>query len=504
MPDPKIIFSFLLLSLFLIFGAPRLQADVLPTLHQLPAEIRVDYLSLNMPNGEPKMGLLGLHYDVNLLPLADVYSGLGLYSAVQGNQGGVFILGVDNHYRPQISGPLYFNMGLFLGAAGSANNQPFGGGFIALPYVGIGYRFQQALVDLNYSYANFTGGDIASSQVMLDFTLPLDFSYFDIEDADFSVLSIHQLQFPSGRQEEAYYISPLFQVYQQGKLGLIGFEAGRYFTSHFYGALRTLGVAHGNANGYMNVMAGLGYDLPLFQSAWSWTNDFMIGSGGGGGTAVGNGLMAEVDTGLAWSINSHFTPKVMLGYLSSSNQHFKTWVGSLGFNYHFDLLASAGEESEELNDGLYAIRPWRISVGSQTLIQPDRSSGKGNLDFLTLDINQFLTPSYYISYRTAFPYSGDNPQGGNSVEGLIGVGAEIFPGSRLQPSFTLLVGAIGGGGIQAGGGLIIEPELGLHLAMESGLGLSAAIGQMKSVQGHFNSTVLTGEVSLSFGEAEKI
>lgn len=506
----KSTFAVVLFGTFSI-GTLAFADDTPPLMQSRPAEVNIDYLSLNMPNGAPDMGLLGLHYDVNLLPINDFYSGLGVYSAVRGNQGGVFILGIDNYYRPQLVGPLHLNAGLFVGAGGSANSQPFGGGLMLLPSVGLGYDFKHAMVNLNYSYARFPSGDIASSQVMLGVTLPLDFTYFDAEDARFVPLHAFDLHFPNGAQEEHWYLSPLVQVYHvktstnpglDDNLTLVGFEGGRYFTQHFYAAVRTLAVAHGDANGYMNIMTGVGYDLPLFGSPIAWTNDVMIGSGGGGSIGTGGGLLSEFDTGFSWTNDSAFTPKLMAGYLTSTNGQFKTWVGTLGFNYNLDALA-AGHGAPLSSTDVYAIHEWRVNVDSQTLFNPARTSGSGDLSFLNLDIDQFLSPVYYLNYRTTFPYAGSNPSGGSTVGGMIGIGAEPFVGYRLQPSLTLLVGAIGGGSIDAGGGLVVEPEVGLHYAITSAFGLNTSVGQIKSFQGHLNSTVFNAGISLSFGEAQK-
>lgn len=480
------------------------------TMQSMPALLSADYLSIKMPNGAPNMGLFGLKYDVNALPIQDLYSGLGVYSAIGGNQGGVFILGVDNDYRPEIAGPLYLNAGVFLGGGGSAASQPFGGGFMVMPYAGLSLQFKPVAFNLGWSYVKFPDGQVASSQVLFGVSAPLDFNYFDAGNVGDQSLSYGDFSLPYGAEENSWYLSPVVQVYHvkssstsglDPNLYLVGAEAGRYFTNPFYVALRTMGVAHGNANGYMEVMVGPGYEIPLFGSDFAWDSDVMIGAGGGGSINTGNGLQGEIDTGLAWHLTPAFTPKAMFGYLASPNGQFKTWVGTLGFNYDLNLLAS-GSQGNALSTHSYEVHEWRILAQDQTLFDPSRTTGSGNLSFLNVSLDQFLNQSFYLSYRTSFPIVGNYPNGGNSVIGQVGVGGQLFSNSRFNPFATILIGAIGGGGINAGGGLMVEPEIGLHFSATPELGLDASVGQMKSFQGDLNSTVVNAGLSLSFGEAQ--
>lgn len=484
--------------------------DAAPMMQSMPSFLSADYLSVKMPNGAPDMGLFGIKYDVNALPVKDLYSGLGVYSAVGGNQGGVFILGVDNDYRPQIAGPLYLNAGVFLGGGGSAASQPFGGGLMVMPYAGLSLQFKPVAFNLSWSYVKFPDGQVASSQVLLGVSAPLDFNYFDANEVREPTLSYGDFNLPYGAEENNWYLSPLVQVDHvkssstaglDSNLYLVGAEAGRYFTNQFYMAMRTMGVAHGNANGYMEVMVGPAYEVPLFGSQFAWDSDVMIGAGGGGSINTGNGLQGEIDTGLAWHLTPALTPKAMFGYLASPNGQFKTWVGTLGLNYNLDLLV-AGDAGTALSSHYYEVREWRVLVQDQTLFNPSRTTGSGTLSFLNISLDQFINPSIYLSYRTSFPIAGNYPNGGNSVMGQVGVGGQLFPTSRLNPFATILIGAIGGGGINAGGGLMVEPEIGLHCSATPSLGLDASVGQMKSFQGDLNSTVVNAGLSLSFGEAQ--
>jgi hypothetical protein len=508
-------FAFAGLGLLAFLGC----ANATELLQQTPSQISVDYLNINMPNGQRPMGLVGLHFDANLLPIKDFYTGVGTYGAVNGQQGGFFTLGIDNNYRPHLYGPLYLNLGLYLGGGGARSAQT-GGGLMVMPYAGLGYAFEHFLLTLNYSNVNFPTGQISGSQVLLGITLPLDFDYFTPSQT-YRRLNYSSLRLPQHTYGaiHPFYVSPLAQMYQlpsatqnlngqtlDTHLGLIGFEAGRYFSQNFYGAVRTLGLMHGNANGYMNVLLGPGYQLPLGTSGLYSITDVMVGSGGGGEINIQNGFLTEVDTGLAWQITPSFAPKFMIGYLVAPSGGFHTWVYTVGLNYNFGILGSTDLYKSSLNNDQFTLKNWRVSINNQTLFNPQRNStDTGNINSVEAHLDQFLSPAYFVSYRAAFAYQGQHT--GGMAEGMIGLGWQhnsFFSFSRLEPHIAFLLGAMGGGNMSVGGGLIVEPEVGFTYALTPLLGFDVAGGRMMSIQQNLNSNVLTAGLSMRFGEAQKL
>lgn len=506
-----------LIVLSLIMMSLKSYADTTPILEQVPAQFSLDYLNISMPDGQQNMGLVGLHYDVNLLPIKDFYTGIGTYGAITGDQGGFFTLGIDNNYRPHLFGPVFLNTGVYVGGGGARSSQT-GGGLMIMPYGGLGFALDHVLLTLNYSYVTFPTGKIASSQLLFGLTVPIDFNYFSAEAANYHGMNFSALHIPNNQGKiHNLYMSPLVQIYHvksgttnlngqtvDSNLGLLGFEIGKYFTQHIYGAIRTLGLAHGNANGYMNVLAGPGVELPLGFTPFYWNTDAMVGAGGGGNLNTKSGFLTEADTGVNWNISAAFSPRLMIGYLVAPTGNFHTWVYTLGLNYNFGLLGTSSHGTHLSNDQ-FSLKNWRVSVDNQTMFNPERTNGaSGDINFIDIHLDQFLHPSYYISYRAAFAYQGDHT--GGMAEGMIGLGFQhrIFNINRLQPHFALLGGAIGGGNINAGGGLVVEPELGLNFAATPTLGIDVSGGRMISVQKDLNANVLTAGVTLSFGEAQKL
>jgi len=451
------------------------------------------------------MGMIGIHYGLNLLPIPDLYTGVGMYGAVTGENGGFFSFGIDNNYNPKIYKSLYLDSGVFVGGGG-AHSTDVGGGLMVLPHLGLGYQLGNERITLDYSYATFpNNGHISGSQVMLGIIFPSDLNLFSpgTDSSPNSNISW---------QNDGFYLSPLVQIYhpksgttnllgepQSSNLGLAGAEGGKFITDRTFVALRAAAVGKGNANGYMNVMAGIGYRLPLTPNFY-FVNDVFAGAGGGGNIQTGNGTELEADTGLAWQITPQLAPRLSIGYLTAPDGHFNTWVGSIGLNYDLNWLSPNNEGELHFNTSGSNLSYWRAEIYNQTLFDPKRTNGaSGNINLIAGNLDQQLTPNWYLTYGTSFAYQGDHS--GGLALGDLGAGYQFNANGTWHPHAALLVGAIGGGGIDVNGGFFVEPELGLRHDVTSQMSVDAAVGRMKSTSsGGLNSTVLNVGLAFSFGK----
>lgn len=473
-----------------------------------PSEATLDFLNINMPGGQPSMGLIGLHYDLNLLPIPDFYTGLGTYGAVKGNNGGFFALGIDNDYRPELYKSLYLDSGLFVGGGGARSAQ-VGGGLMILPHLGLGYKLGGQLFTLDYSYVTFPSGQISGSQVMLGVTFPSDFNFFS-PGQDSETNSIVDWQ------ADRFYLSPIVQAYkpksgtmslsgnsQDGVLGLVGAEGGKYITDRAYVALRSTAVAKGNANGYMTLMGGLGYQLPL-TSNFFWVNDAFVGSGGGGNVDTGNGILVEADTGFGWQALPNIQPRIMIGYLDAPDGHFQTWVGTLGLNYDLGWLSvPANTGAISYTAPSQNIQHWRAEIYNQTFFDPERTDSRnGNINLIAASLDQQLTPNWFLSYRASFAYQGDNS--GALATGMIGAGYQGNFNSNIHPHAEFLAGAAGGGGLAVGDGFLVEPAAGLRYDFSPQFGIDISGGEIISTSGTQHTPALNAGITYSFGKLVQI
>lgn len=474
----------------------------------IPSQTTIDFLNINMPNGQSSMGLMGLHYDLNLLPIPDFYTGFGTYGAVTGDNGGFFALGIDNDYRPQLYKSLYLDSGVFVGGGGARSAQ-VGGGLMILPHIGLGYKLWGQLFTLDYSYVTFPSGQISGSQVLLGVVFPSDFNFFTPGQDAGSNSSIDW-------QADRFYLSPIVQIYdpksgntslsgslQDSSLDLVGAEGGKYITDNTFVALRTTAVAKGNANGYMTLMGGIGYQMPITLKFY-WVNDAFVGSGGGGNVDTGNGILLEADTGFGWQILPNIQPRLSLGYLIAPDGHFKTWVGTFGLNYDLGWLSAPANDTD-INYTVPAndVQHWRVEAYNQTYFNPQRTDSRsGNINLIGASLEQQLNPNWYLSYRTSFAYQGDSS--GSLATGLIGAGYQLNFNSGLHPHVAFLAGAAGGGGLNVGGGFLVEPEVGLRYDFTPKFGVDVSGGEMISTSGSLHTTVLNAGVTYSFGKLVQI
>ena len=226
--------------LLLFFSLSAFADKAAEKLNTLSAQTTLDYFTIN--SSKINLGLLGIHYDLSLLPVHDFYTGVGLYGAVTGNTGGFFALGMDNNYNPRLYKSLYFDSGVFLGGGG-AHGSAVGGGLMVLPHVGLSYSLGPARIKLDYSYITFPSGSIQGSQVMAGVIIPSTFYYFSPGDSVGMNDSIHW-------EKARLYLSPLLQLYypeHMSHVGLIGAEGGKFLTDRAYLAIRTTAIAAGNS-----------------------------------------------------------------------------------------------------------------------------------------------------------------------------------------------------------------------------------------------------------------
>ena len=498
------------------FNASAVSADSAPPLFDLPSQLTVDYLAINMPDNTPKMGLVGLHYDVNLLPVSNFYTGIGGYSAVQGKEGGFFALGIDNVYRLKLTDTWFASAGLFVGGGG-ARSALVGGGLMVLPYVGLAYQIDHKIIAVNYSYVKFPSGQISGSQVMASLTVPLEFSYFHTQE-QYSLFDAAALDLPINKMADwsSWSFGPLAQVYkprrgnvnlsglpQQGRIGLVGFEAAHPVMNNLFVDARLLAAGKGNANGYMDALFGLLYRIPLSDSLY-WDNDAMIGAGGGGQVDTGNGMLVAVDTGLGWSITPNFSLKGSVGYLDAIDGKFRAATLTVGANYSVDFL-SARSSTSTLFSKQFTIKNWQVTESNALFIKPQRSHDSGNINFIETTVNQFILPDYFVRYRAGFAYQGTYT--GGMALGMLGAGYQtqpLFNLADLRAQLSLSVGAIGGGGIAAQGGAVTEPEADLNYQFNESVGLTAGVGRVISFSGNLNSTVVNAGLTFSFGKGQSV
>ncbi len=266
------------------------------------------------------------------------------------------------------------------------------------------------------------------------------------------------------------------------------------------------GAMTGDYGGFFVGGATLGWhhylDVPLLAEDLAIDAGLFAGGGGGAGAFPGGGLMLRSHLMVEKEL-SPFTLRfgvARIAFPNTSNTAYESDTHlTAGLSLPTHNLAGNSLGIPGISDyrgaGVTKITPV-IAVYS-----PDSDAKKRSGSSLTEDVTLVGFQHYHaISsslYRTFEVYGAG--QGGTDgyakVLGGIGVNRSLIPG-LLNWDAKISAGMAGGGGIDTGGGLIIQPMVGLELELGERWSLKSMVGKTYAPNGNFSST--TAEVAISW------
>lgn len=511
-------FISLLLSIFVstpnLAGSAPVDNDKNETLHTLPGFFRFSFdNNIQMPNQIPSMGLLGIDYMADITP--SIYAGFGGYGSVTGTQGGLFTVGVEGGLHREIIPKWWGDVGVFVGGGGGKASFT-GGGLMVRPHAGVAYQLPWARLGVYYSYITFPSGEIQSQQVGLNLDLPMDFSYLTPNDSliGSSVFDVEQIRVQAGKfigfQRNDF--SVLAQAYKQragtknslgnvqdGTMGLVGAELDHYFTDHTFWWLKMSGAFSGIPNGYMDVLGGLGYHLPLGSTHIALVPQMGVGAGGGGLVETKGGFLVNPLLGIEWAASPAYSLRVSSGYLWAPEGEFSAVPITGELICHLDVATANVHPSQFLSD-YFTRQGWRFQTLNQTYVHPQRTFDNTTtpIEMIALQVDQIFNPWFFLSYQAAGAYSGYHA--GGYATGMIGPGLqspELFH-QRIQFFTEVLLGAGGGGGLALNGGSLIEPLIGVRYAFTPLIGVQASVGELKALRDDLNTPLFNIGLTMRF------
>lgn len=489
-------------------------AETIP-LYKQPGFIRFSFDNVKMPSNVANMGLLGINYSDDVTSL--FYAGLGGYGAVTGSQGGLFVLGINGGLHYEFLPHLRGDLGMFVGGGGG-RSATVGGGLMLRPEVGLFYEWQRFRVGTHYSYIDFPSGQIESRQVGLDLDLLMDL-YYTIPHWPKGCLSLSDLCLPCNetvtvnRNDFGLILQAFDQKsgatdtdgnVQDGTLGLIGAEFDHYFTNKLFWWIQTAGAFRGVHNGFMDLLAGLGYRWPIGCSGWAVLPQIGVGAGGGGNVNTGGGALIDPSLGLEVPLGRYLAARLDGGYIWAPNGTFSAANLTAEVLYHLDVAQGSHDPSGCCKEMMTWIQNWRVQVLNQTYTAPkryDNTTPSSMANLIAVQVDQLITPMFFFTYQAASAYQGELT--GGLASGLIGPGVQSpeFWGDHVHVFAELLAGAAGGGGLSLAGGSVIEPVLGAHYAFTPRFGAQLGVGQLIALQASLNTTVINLGLTVNFGTA---
>jgi hypothetical protein len=476
---------------------------------------RLGYERVKLP-GDERMGLASVHYDL-LGPIESapgLYLGFGGYGAVDGHRGGLFVWGPSAGWRQEIYRGLALDAGLFAGGGGGAG-APQGGGLMLRPHFGVEQEFGPVNLCLGISHVRFPSGSIDSTDFFVGLTIPVG-SYTARRARMQEQLGAWEWFATQSR------VGPAFMSYFPSSsarnrsgtalanhVDLVGVSYQRSIGENLFLPLEAYGAFNGDAAGYMTVMSGLGWHQELAPRWWLDT-EMLVGAGGGGDVDTGGGLLLQPMVGLGARLTRHWTARIMGGYTWSPQGQFSAPTVQAMLFWDTRGIGPIGNpppESGVISGKRVEIDDWMVTLGNKTYLPRggaryrDGSVQTEGVNLISAGVEKPLTDWLSVTGRGASAWQG---RVGGYSEGLIG-GRICAPPATFFGEHTfslhLEAGAGGGGGMDAGGGLIAQGTVGWRWKLWEGLALNAAVGRMGATGGSFKADVVEGGLIWSFGRA---
>ena len=471
--------------------------------------LRFSFEEIDMPDAGEHMGLYGIGAFEQFNPW--LYGGITAYGAATGRRGGFFTGGYTLGIKSQLTDNWILDAGGYVGAGGGGAAAD-GGGLHIRPHIGLKYDLDWALLGLNYSYVDFPNGEISSDAIALSLDFPFTSLINNSEDdddelteadyygADWSNLSRHRSHL-AARVRSYSPVSGSKTVSGNSldnSLGLVGVEYSYFLDENWFATFETAGAASGGVGGYAELLAGIGYRLPLTKNdRLALLPALTIGGAGGGDVGTGGGFVARANLGLEYRLFSDLSLIFDGGYLTAQDGNFDTPY--VGFNLAYVMGTVAQDQKGAPLEGTDLIKTtkWRYRPAHQWYFDAQRKGGASkDMQLLGGKIDWMGGDWWYLTGQGLSAYGGG---AGGYSEGHWGVGVVSPSWKNLQLYGEMLIGAGGGGGVDSGSALLYKPSLGLEYNINRDFSLQTGLGKVISKEGNLDANTLDVSLVWRFG-----
>ncbi len=452
------------------------------------------------------MGLLGGSY---LRRQGPWYGGLGTYSAVSGQRGGFYTIGLEFGRTFPLSTSWQLNVGGFVGGGGGGS-APQGGGLMLRESLAVEYLSGHNTYSLGVSGVQFPNGDISSEQLTLGYRRRFDSLFspvdYDVANLDDDLLSLLNVGKNVGL-ERYQFLAQFKQYYPTSgsrmttgrthpdAMRLLGAKIRYFPVDSFYTGLATYGANGGEVDGFaqLGLIAGVAWPL---TSVITGNVELQAGSAGGGRVETGGGFIVATELGLSLSLSDAFTLGLEAGYIIAPGGDFSATSYTLSAGYQYDSLGISTLSRPLLTDLGLTRRDWRVRMLHQSYLPVTGSvmrkpgSGVANnvrVDLVGMAVDLFVTPNLYLSGQAIGAYAG----------GAGGYAAGMFALGYRQPITTALffggevgVGSAGGGGLAVGDGLVGHYYLTAEYEINKQIALEAVAGRFEALEGSLSAHLI--------------
>ena len=469
--------------------------------------LRFSFEEIDMPDSGEQMGLYSIGAYDQLNPW--LYGGITLYGAISGRRGGFFTGGYTLGVESQLFNNLIFDAGGYLGAGGGGAAAQ-GGGLMIRPHAGLKYDLRWSKLGLNYTYVDFPNGNISSNAIALSLDIPFSSLILNREDDGLTVSDYFGVDLSNVSRHRSH-LAARVRAYSphsgskttsggslNNSLGLVGVEYSYFIDDNWFTTFETAGAVSGGVGGYAELLAGIGYRLPLTKDdRLALMPSLTIGGAGGGAVDTGGGFAARANLGLEY----RFSPDLSLimdgGYLTAPDGNFETPYLGLNLAYVMETFAQDQRGAPLVETDLIKTTKWRFRPSQQWYFNAQRKGGSSrDMQLLGGKIDWLVGDWWYLTGQGLSAYGGG---AGGYSEGHWGVGILGPSWKNLQFYGEMLIGAGGGGGVDSGSALLFKPSVGLEYNLNKDLSFQTGIGKVISKEGKLDANTFETSLVWRFG-----
>ena len=308
----------------------------------------------------------------------------------------------------------------------------------------------------------------------------------------------------SGRYRFSYEDIPVSSSEDMGTVG-VHYDTKPFNTfSDIYLGFGGYGAMTGDRGGFFTGGATLGMhtflDVPNMADDYAFDMGFFAGGGGGAEAFPGGGLMLRSHL----MLEKEFDLATLRYGIARTDFPNTTNVNDSDTHVSFGLsIPEQNFSSKIFKDSGVTLKEHQMSrriVPVMMWYSPDSDAKKRSGGALTADItllgfqqHQYLGDYLYRTFE-AYGAGGGGTDGFAKVLGGMGVNYPVF--NWLNADAKLSLGMAGGGDIDTGGGLMVQPMAGLEIPLFQHWSLKPMLGKTYAPDGNFSAT--TTELGLTW------
>nr|WP_271473671.1 hypothetical protein [Prochlorococcus sp. AH-736-M13] len=378
------------------------------------------------------------------------------------------------------------------------------------PHFALKYDFGWSKLGLNYTYVDFPNGNISSDAIALSVDIPFSSLILNWEDDGLTVADHFGVDWSNVSRHRSH-IAARIRAYSPAKgskttsggslnnsLGLFGVEYSYFIDDNWFATFETAGALSGGVGGYAELLAGIGYRLPLTDDdKIAILPAFTIGGAGGGAVETGGGFVARANLGLEYRLSPDLSLIMDGGYLTAPEGNFDAPYLGLNLAYVMETFAQDQKGAPLLETDLIKATKWRFRPAHQWYFDAQRRGGPSrDMQLLGGKIDLMLGDWWYLTGQGLSAYGGG---AGGYSEGHWGVGILGPSWKKLRFYGEMLIGAGGGGGVDSGSALLFKPSVGLEYNLNEDLSFQTGIGKVISKEGSLDANTFDASLVWRFG-----